>query len=81
MDIVILNKVEQHILKNTVIKFIFGLKILDFYLYLIKYRVELICSLFRVFKKAQAYINVVNAKTQMQKKLDIKSGYKVFKTF
>lgn len=62
---VILNNVEQYILKDTVIKFSFGLKILVFYLYMIEYRANLMRSLYGVFKKARAYLDVLNAKTQM----------------
>lgn len=80
-DTVILNRTEQHILKDTITKFIFGPKTLDLCLYIIKYRAEPTLSPFRVFKKAEAYINMLNAKTHIQKKLDLKSGYEAFKTF
>lgn len=76
-----LNRAEQYILKNTTTKFIFGLKILDLCLYIIEYRAEVTHSLFGAFKKAETYINVLNPKAYIQKKLDLKSGYEAFKTF
>lgn len=38
-------------------------------------------SLYEMFKKAKAYLDVLNAKAQMLKKLELKSGYKAFKSF
>ena len=48
---------------------------------MIEYRVNPIRSLYIVFQKAKAYFNILNTKAQMQKKLKLKSGYKVFKFF
>ena len=78
---IILNNAEQYILKNTIAKFGFGLKILKLRLYIIEYRANPMRSLYGAFKKAKAYFNMLNAKAQMQKKLELKSGYKVFKSF
>ena len=39
------------------------------------------CSLYGAFKKAEAYFDVLNVKAQMQKKLELKSGYEAFKSF
>lgn len=38
-------------------------------------------SLYGAFKKAKAYLDVLNAKAQMQKELELKSGYETFKFF
>lgn len=38
-------------------------------------------SLYGAFKTAEAYLDVLNAKAQMQKERKLKSGYKVFKSF
>ena len=78
---VILNRVEQHILKDTITKFIFGLRDPDLCLRMIEYRAELAQSLYKAFKKAKAYILVLDAKLQMDKEHDLKVGYKAFKSF
>ena len=62
---IIFNKVEQHILKNTIAKFGFGLKIPKLVLHMIEYRADLNRSLYRAFKKAGTYLNVLKTKTQM----------------
>lgn len=81
VNIIILNRVEQYIFKDTIIKFIIGLKTLDLCLYMIEYRAELTYSFFGAFKKAEAYIAILNTQANMQKKLHLKSDYKAFKTF
>ena len=78
---IILNNKEQHILKNTIAKFGFGLKILKLRLHMIKYRADLMCSLYGAFKKAEVYLDILNVKAQMQKELELKSGYEAFKFF
>ena len=78
---VILNRAKTHILKDTITKFIFGLRDLDLCLYMIEYRSELVRSLYGALKKAEAHILILNAKVQMQKNFDLKSGYEVFKFF
>ena len=78
---IILNNAEQHILKDTIAKFGFGLKIPELCLHMIEYRADPIRSLYGAFKKAKVYLDVLNAKAQMQKKLELKSGYKTFKSF
>lgn len=65
----ILNNAEQHILKGTIIKFGFGLKISKLCLYMIEYRADPMRNLYRAFKKAGAYLDVLNAKAKMQKEL------------
>ena len=78
---IILNNAEQHILKDTIAKFGFGLKIPKLCLYMIEYRANPMRSLYKLFKKVKTYFDVLNAKAQMQKKLELKSGYKAFKSF
>ena len=39
------------------------------------------CSFYGAFKKNEAYFDILNAKAQMQKGLELQSGYKVFKSF
>lgn len=46
-----------------------------------EYRANLIRSLYGAFKKANVYFDVLNSKAQMQKKLELKLGYKAFKSF
>ena len=46
---------------------------------MIEYRAKLTHSLYRAFKKTEAYINIFNVKAQIQKELDLKFGYKAFK--
>lgn len=62
---VILNNVEQHIFKDIIVKFGFSHKIFKLHLYMIKYRAYIICFIYRAFKKVEAYLNILNAKTQM----------------
>lgn len=38
-------------------------------------------SLYKVFKKTLAYLDILNVKAQMQKKLKLKSSFKAFKSF
>ena len=78
---VILNRAEQHILKDTITKFIFGLRDPDLRLRMIEYRVEPARSLYGAFKKAEAHILVLDAKLQMDKEHDLKVGYEAFKSF
>lgn len=78
---IILNNAKQHIHKNTIIKFDFSLKIPKIHLYIIEYQANPMHSLFGVFKKAEVYFDILNAKTQMQKELKLKTSYKAFKSF
>lgn len=48
---------------------------------MIEYRADLMRSLYEVFQKAKIYLNILNAKVEMQKELKLKSGYKAFKSF
>lgn len=57
-----LNRAKQYILKDTITKFIFSLKTLDLCLHMIEYRAEPTRNLFGAFKKAKAYIDMLNAK-------------------
>lgn len=47
---------------------------------MIEYKVNLNCSLYRLFKKAEIYLNILNAKVQIKKELKLKSEYKAFKS-
>lgn len=76
-----LNKAEQYILKDTIAKFGFGLKIPELRLHMIKYRADPNRNLYGAFKKAEVYLDVLNAKAQMQKELELESSYKAFKSF
>lgn len=38
-------------------------------------------NFYKIFSKAKVYLNISIAKTQMQEKLKLKSGYKIFKSF
>lgn len=81
-NVIILNNAKHHILKDTIAKFDFGLKIPKLRLYMIEYRADPMRSLYGAFKKAEAYLDVlVNAKAQMQKELELKSGYEAFISF
>ena len=62
---VILNKTEQHIFKDTIAKFGFGLKISELRLHMIKYRADPNHSLYGAFKKVEAYFDILNAKAQI----------------
>ena len=64
---VILNRAEKHILKDTITKFIFGLRDSDLRLCMIEYRAEPAQSLYSAFKKAEAHILVLDAKLQIDK--------------
>lgn len=61
-NIIILNNAKQYIIKDTIIKFCFGLKNPKFCLYLIQYRVNPICCFYGIFKKAEIYLDILNAK-------------------
>ena len=78
---IILNNVEQHILKDSIAKFGFGLNIRKLRLHTIDYRADLMRSLYGALKETEAYFDVLNAKAQMQKELELKSDYKAFKSF
>lgn len=60
---VILNNAKQYILNNTIANFGFSLKNLKFCLYLIEYKIDLICNLYKTFKKAKIYLDILNSKT------------------
>lgn len=47
---------------NIITKFDFDVKIPKFYLHMIKYRIDLIFSFYKTFKKTKAYLNVFNTK-------------------
>ena len=78
---IILNNAKQHILKDTIAKFSFGLRIPELCLHMIEYRADPMHSLYEAFKKAEAYLDILNTKAEMQKELELKSGYKAFKSF
>ena len=61
-NLVILNRAEQHILKDTITKFIFGLRDPDLCLRIIEYRIEPTESFYGAFKKAKANILILKAK-------------------
>lgn len=56
---IILNNTEQHILKDIITKFGFGLKISELCLNMIEYKANPIHSFYNVFKKAEAYLNII----------------------
>lgn len=62
---VIFNNTEQYILKNTIINFGFNLKIPKFYLYIIEYKADLMYCFYRVFKKAETYLDILNVKVKI----------------
>ena len=78
---IILNNAEQYILKDIIAKFRFGLRIPKLRLHMIEYRADPMRSLYEAFKKAEAYLNLLNAKAEMQKVFEFKSGYEDFKSF
>lgn len=78
---IILNKAEQHNLKDTIAKFGVRLKIPELHLYMIEYRADPNCSFYKAFKKAEKYVKILNAKAKIKKKLKLKSGYKEFRIF
>lgn len=59
---IILNNIEQHILKNVIVKFGVWLMILKVCLYMIEYNANLICCFYGVFKKFKVYLDMLNAK-------------------
>ncbi len=76
-----MNNEGQHILKDIIAKFGFGLKIPELCLHMIEYKANPMRSLYGAFKKAEVYLDVLNTKAQMQKELKLKSGYEAFKSF
>lgn len=66
---------------DPIAKFTFGLKILKLCLQIIKYKTDLMCSLYKIFKKAKIYLDIPNTKAQIQKKFKLKFDYKAFKSF
>ena len=78
---IILNRIKQHIFKDIIMKFIFGLRDLNLCLCMIKYRAEPAQSLYKVFKKVEVHILVLDSKLQMDKEHDLKVEYKAFKSF
>lgn len=64
-NVVILNNIEKHSLKDTIIKFGFGLKISEFCLYITKYRADLMRNLYRAFKKVETYFDILNARAKI----------------
>lgn len=78
---IILNKAQQHILKDTISKFIFGLRNPNLHLGMIKNRNKLAQSLYEVFKKAEAHILILDTKLQIDKEHDFKVRYKAFNFF
>lgn len=62
---IILNRAEQHILKDTIVKFGLRLKIPELRLYMIEYKTNPNRSLNRAFKKAETYLDLLNAQAQI----------------
>lgn len=58
-------------MKNIITQFCFKLKILELYLHIIRYKTNLNYSLDKIFKKAEIYLDIFNAKAQIQKKLEL----------
>lgn len=73
-----MNNTKQHILRDIIAKCDFGLKIPKLCLYIIEYKTNPIRNLYKAFKKAKTYLNILNAKTIMQRELELKSGYEPF---
>ena len=62
---IILKNVEQYILKDIIAKLGFGLRDPELCLHMIEYKVDLIRSFYGAFKKAKAYLDVLNAKAEI----------------
>lgn len=78
---VILNRAEQHILKDTITKFISGLRNLDLRLRMIEYSTEPARSLHETFEKAKAKMLILSTKLKMDAERDLKMGYEAFRSF
>ena len=78
---VILNRAKTHILKDIITKFIFGLRDLDLCLCIIEYKAKPVRSFYKVFKKAETHILVLDTKLPMDKEHDLNVRYKAFKSF
>lgn len=48
---------------------------------MIEYRTDPMHNLYRTFKKAETYLDILNTKFKIKKELKLKSGYEVFKSF
>ena len=58
-----MNNTKKHVLKDTITKFGFGLKILKLYFHIFKYKTDSIYSLDKVIKnETKIYYNTLNAK-------------------
>lgn len=79
-NIIILNKAKQHILKDTIRKFILNLRDPGFWFCIIQYKAKPVQSFYKIFKKAKVLIFVLDAKLQIDKESDLKVGYKVFRS-
>ena len=61
-NIVLLKKVKQYILKDTIDKYVYKLKIPKLLLYMIEYKADPNYSFYRVFKEAEMYLDIFNDK-------------------
>ena len=78
---VILNRVEKHIFKDNITKFIFGLKDPVLHLCIIEYSADQAQRLYEILKKVQAHILILDTKLQMDKEYDLRVGYEAFRSF
>lgn len=58
-DTIILSPSEQYLIKDTIMKFILGIRDLGLRLRVVEYRAEPVPSLYVVFKKAEIYLDVL----------------------
>lgn len=80
-DTIILSPPEQYLLKDTIMKYILGIRDLDLRLRIVEYRAEPIQSLCGVFKKAEICLDALRIRAQREEELKLKQDYVAFKSF
>lgn len=80
-DTIILSPLEQYLLKDTIMKYILGIRDLDLRLRIVEYPAEPVQSLYGVFKKAEICLDVLRIRAQWEEELKLKQDYVAFKSF
>lgn len=80
-DTVILSPSKQQLLKDTIMRFILGIKDSDLQFRVVEYRANPTPSLYGVYKLAESTLLVLHTQAQMQENREQKQGYEAFRSF
>lgn len=80
-DTIALSPSEQQLLKDTIMKFILGIRNLDLQFRVVEYRANPTPSLYGVYKQAESTLLVLHTQAQLQENREQKQGYEAFRSF